>query len=270
MALHPLALQFAGVADAYERGRPEYDPGVVGAMAAELGLAPGGTILDLAAGTGKLTRALAGAGYDVTAVEPQASLREILGEQVGIERVRDGVAEQIPLPDASVEVVTVADAFHWFDRPRALDEIRRVLAPGGGLALFNTRPDWRAASWCDEFVRLVVENRVEHPHFDGRPWHEYVREAEGWSEPWEVHVTTYPPAETSRLLDQLASMSWIAAMAPDQRAAVMGRARDILESGHTPERLPLTVEIGLAALPGADGPGRGGLAPKGPPAAAST
>jgi SAM-dependent methyltransferase len=268
VALHPLALQFAGVAEAYERGRPEYDPGVVGAMAAELGLAPGGPVLDLAAGTGKLTRALVRAGYDVIAIEPQASLREILAEHVGTERVRDGLAEQIPLPDASVEVVTVADGFHWFDRPRALDEIRRVVAPGGGLALFNTRPDWRAASWCDEFVRLVVENRVEHPHFDGRPWHEYVREAEGWSEPWEVRVTTYPPADTGRLVDQLASMSWIAAMAPDQRAEVLRRAREILESGHTPERLPLTVEIGLAALPGADGPRRGGLPPPGPPPAA--
>jgi SAM-dependent methyltransferase len=268
VTLHPLALQFAGVAEAYERGRPEYDPGVVGAMAAELGLAPGGPVLDLAAGTGKLTRALVRAGYDVIAIEPQASLREILAEHVGTERVRDGLAEQIPLPDASVEVVTVADSFHWFDRPRALDEIRRVVAPGGGLALFNTRPDWRAASWCDELVRLVVENRVAHPHFDGRPWNEYVREAEGWSEPWEVRVTTYPPADTGRLVDQLASMSWIAAMAPDQRAEVLGHAREILESGHTPERLPLTVEIGLAAVPGADGPRRGGLPPPGPPPAA--
>lgn len=263
MSLHPLALRFADVAQEYERGRPDYDPAVVGAAAAELGIRPGATILDLAAGTGKLTRALVRGGYEVIAVEPQASLRTVLAAELGPGRVRTGVAEAIPLPDASVAAVTVADAFHWFDRPRALAEIRRVLQPAGGLALFNTRPDWRAASWCDELVSLLVENRrVEHPHFDGRPWHEYVREAEGWSEPWEIRVTTHPLADTGRLLDHLASMSWIAAMPEAERAGIMRRARGLLEAGHTPERLPLHVEIGLASRAGGRGPGRGGLAAK--------
>lgn len=265
MSLHPLALRFADVAQEYERGRPDYEPAVVGALAAELGISPGGPILDLAAGTGKLTRALTDGGYEVIAVEPQPSLRAILAEQVGPRRVLPGVAEAIPLPDASVQAVTVADGFHWFDRPRALQEIRRVLRPGGGLALLNTRPDWRAASWSEELVGLLVENRrVRHPHFDGRPWHEYVREAEGWGEPWEIRVTTYPRADVGRLLDHLASMSWIAAMPEDRRARLLHRARELLESGHTPERLPLHVEIGLAAPGAGAGGGRGGLAPRRP------
>ena len=75
MALHPLAAQFASVADVYERGRPEYAPAVVGALAAELGISPGVPVLDPAAGTGKLTRPLLAAGLDVVAVEPQAPLR---------------------------------------------------------------------------------------------------------------------------------------------------------------------------------------------------
>ena len=74
MALHPLADRFASVAEEYERGRPEYPPGVVGALTAELGLGPGAAVLDLAAGTGKLTRALLAAGLDVIAVEPQEAL----------------------------------------------------------------------------------------------------------------------------------------------------------------------------------------------------
>src|SRR5947209_9607660 len=131
VTLHPLAQQFASVADTYERGRPEYAPAVIGALAAELGLRPGGAVLDLAAGTGKLTRALLAFGLDVVAVEPQAPLRELLAKVTGGERVLDGTAEAIPLPDASVALVTVADAFHWFDQPRALAEIKRVLAPGG-------------------------------------------------------------------------------------------------------------------------------------------
>ena len=74
------------------------------------------------------------------------------------------MAEQIPLPDNSVEVVTVADSFHWFDRPRARAEIGRVpTAPGAAMALLNTWPDWSQASWNDEFVRIVVESRAQHP-----------------------------------------------------------------------------------------------------------
>src|SRR5438270_7125297 len=124
MGLHPLAERFADVAGVYERGRPEYPPAVVGAIAAELGLSGAAPVLDLGAGTGKLTRALLAAGLDVVAVEPQASLREPLAASVGAERVREGSAEAIPLADGTVRAVTVADAFHWFDQAAALAEIR--------------------------------------------------------------------------------------------------------------------------------------------------
>ena len=137
MSLHPLAERFASVADHYERGRPEYAPAVIGALAAELGLARGAMVLDLAAGTGKLTRALLAAELDVIAIEPQAALREVLATGVGEHRVREGLAEAIPQPDSSVQAVTVADAFHWFDHGKALEEIRRVLVPGGGLAVIT-------------------------------------------------------------------------------------------------------------------------------------
>ena len=110
VALHPLAEQFASVAGAYEGGRPEYAPAVVGALAAELQIEPGAPVLDLAAGTGKLTGALRAAGFDVVAVEPQASLREVLAASAGGDRALEGLAEAIPLLDASVAAVTVAGA----------------------------------------------------------------------------------------------------------------------------------------------------------------
>jgi SAM-dependent methyltransferase len=261
--LHPLALQLADVAEEYERGRPDYDPGAVGALAAELGLAPGARVLDLAAGTGKLSRALLAAGYDVVAVEPQVSLRKILCERIGPERVCDGLAEEIPLPDASVEAVTVADGFHWFDRPRALEEIRRVLRPGQGLAVVTTVPDWGGASWYEGFVRLVTDNRGHHPNFDGPPWHEFVRDAPGWGEPWEVHVTSFPPADPSRFPDHFASMSFIAALPQERRADLTAEVREMLATGDTPQRIRLTVEIGLARRADGPEPGGGGLPPAG-------
>jgi ubiquinone/menaquinone biosynthesis C-methylase UbiE len=110
--LHPLAAQFASIADVYERGRPDYAPAVVGALAAELGIAPGASVLDLAAGTGELTRALLAAGLEVVAVEPQAELRERLAAIIGSERVCEAVAEAIPLHNGAVDAVTVADGFH--------------------------------------------------------------------------------------------------------------------------------------------------------------
>ena len=241
-------MRFAEVADVYERGRPDYPAAVVGALAAELGIPPGAPVLDLAAGTGKLTRALLGAGFDVVAVEPQATLCEVLAGNVGAERVKQGVAEAIPLADESVAAVTVADAFHWFDQAVALREIQRVLRPGGGLAVLFNVPDWAGASWAEEVGSLMLELRPEHPGFDGRPWQEAVRGAPGWSEPREIRVTTNRPASPERLLDYLASTSWIAAMPERGRSEALARIEAIVRAGETPPEMPNQVVIGLSQL----------------------
>lgn len=248
MELHPLAQQFASVAETYERGRPEYAPAVIGATAAELGIRPPAPVLDLGAGTGKLTRALVSHGFAVVAVEPQEPLRAVLADKAGAARVLDGVAEQIPLEDGSVAAVMIADAFHWFDRPRALGEIRRVLQPGGGLALFNTVPDWSGASWAHELGTLVAGARPDHPHFDGRPWQEFVREAGGFADPWEIRVTAYRPADLEQVLAHMASMSWIAGLPGPERTDVLARMRTIVATGKTPDQLALHFEVGLTTL----------------------
>ncbi len=246
--LHPLAVHFAEVAGEYERGRPEYAPAVVGALSAELGLAPGAPVLDLGAGTGKLTRALLAAGLDVIAVEPQDSLRAPLAASIGAERVLAGFAEQIPLPDGAVLAVTVADAFHWFDRPRALAEIRRVLRPDGGLAILTTVRDATGASWALEVGAVMERLRPEHPHFDGAQWQELVRGAGGWSEPREIRVTSTQPASPARFGDYLASTSWIAALPAAERTATLAEIGAIIGAGETPAEMPVHVTIGLTRL----------------------
>ena len=98
-------------------------------------------MVDLAAGSGKLTRPLAALGCEVIAIEPVAEMRAAIGPTA---RALDGTAEAMPLPDDSADVVTVGQAFHWFDGPVALAEIERVLRPGGALALvWNRRPSSR-------------------------------------------------------------------------------------------------------------------------------
>jgi len=164
-----LARGFACVADDYELGRPNYPAQVVAVIDRELGVGPGRTVLDLAAGTGKLTRALSGSGARVVAVEPLAELRAALRA----DEVLDGRAESIPLADAAVDVVVVGDAWHWFEQARAADELARVLRPGGGVALvWQTPPGKRAPDWLREVYDLTAPFMGDHPNFrdeQGRP-----------------------------------------------------------------------------------------------------
>jgi SAM-dependent methyltransferase len=250
MALHSLTAHFSQVAGAYERGRPDYPPAVAGAIAAELDLPAAAPVLDLAAGTGKLTRALLGIGLEVVAVEPQAALREVLAAGVGSERVREGFAEAIPLADGSVAAVTVADAFHWFDHAVALAEIRRVLHPGGGLAVLSTVPDWSGASWAGDLGVLIADLRPEHPHFDGPPWQDSVRTTGGWTSAREIRVTSSQPASCERFVDYVASISWIAALPADRRTETLARVDALVRAGETPEEVPVHVSIALTALAG--------------------
>ena len=125
------AHSFGGVAEAYERGRPTYPADAVRWMLGEQPL----TVLELGAGTGKLTRVIAELGHDVHATDPDAAMLQILEREVPGVRTAEASAEDIPLGDASVDAVIAGQAFHWFDLDRALPEVARVLKPGGHLCL---------------------------------------------------------------------------------------------------------------------------------------
>lgn len=147
------ATAFGTAAHDYERGRPGYPPEAIDALVRDLCLERRSVVVDLAAGTGKLTRDLTRRFDAVIAIEPLAEMRQQLARTAPAAKVLDGTAERVPLPDASADAVFVAQAFHWFDGRRALDEIARVLRPGGGLALlWNTTPwERRESAW---FARL--------------------------------------------------------------------------------------------------------------------
>jgi SAM-dependent methyltransferase len=157
MTLHPAAAGFARAADVYERARPEYPPEAVIWVADRLELRPGRVVVDVGAGTGKLTRLLVPTGARVVAIEPQEEMLAVLREAVPEAEALEGSAESLPLADGFAEAVTAASAFHWFEPSRALPEIARVLRPGGRLALvFNTRdPE-------DALQRELTELLVPH------------------------------------------------------------------------------------------------------------
>ena len=128
-------------ADAYERGRPGYPRGAVQWLWTELGLEPGRTVLDVAAGTGKLTRELVPSGATVIAVEPVPAMRAVLERVVPDARALDGTAEALPIDDATVDAITVASAFHWFDGPVGGGRVPPCAAAGGqGRAAVESPP----------------------------------------------------------------------------------------------------------------------------------
>ena len=246
--VHPLASHFGNVVDEYDDGRPDFPPAAVGAITAELGLRPGARILDLAAGTGKLTRPLLDAGYDVIAVEPSAEFRERLKGAIGSERVLEGVAEQIPLEDRSVDAVTVSDALHWFDMEAAFAEIHRVLrrADGiGGLAIVFVGQDWRPTAWGEDLAALVTELRPEHPLFDGPPWQQVLRSSPGWEGLRELTVRAPAPASLDQILAYLCSFSFVAQMSPEDRAGVAARGAEVIGDRQVPAELEVRFRISI-------------------------
>lgn len=148
---------FETVAEQYERARPEYADEAVDWLVERLGLEPGARVLDLGAGTGKLTRQLVRRGLDVVAVEPGDEMRGVLQRVLPDVEALAGTAEAIPASDASVDAVTAGQAFHWFEREPALAEIARVLRPGGGLSFL-----WNA--WDPEDPLLGAIEELLRPH----------------------------------------------------------------------------------------------------------
>ncbi|MEI5676162.1 MULTISPECIES: class I SAM-dependent methyltransferase [unclassified Nocardioides] len=144
------ARSFGAVADAYDRGRPSYPRDAAAWLVGEQPT----TVLELGAGTGKLTGQLVDLGHDVHATDPDEAMLAILRRDLPDVRTTVGGAEEIAAPDASYDVVVSAQAFHWFDLDRALPEIARVLKPGGRLALVWNERDERIP-WVKKLGRII-------------------------------------------------------------------------------------------------------------------
>jgi SAM-dependent methyltransferase len=209
------SLSFGAEAAAYERGRPSYPPEAID------WLLPTGArnVLDLGAGTGKLTARLVERGLDVVAVDPIAEMLDVLSKSLPDTPALLGTAEEIPLPDNSVDAVLVAQAWHWVDPERAIPEVARVLRPGGQLGLvWNTRDE--RMGWVKELGQIIGP---EHDPFSEQvslpaPFTDVQRHQVEW--------TSYLTPQA--LIDLVASRSYCITSPEKVRTRVLGEVRELL------------------------------------------
>jgi SAM-dependent methyltransferase len=228
----------------YDELRPEYAPEAVAWVAERCGLGPGSSVVDLAAGTGRLSGRFLQLGVDVIAVEPAANMRAVLKERFPTVRAIVATAESMPLDDGAVDAVVVGNAFHHFGRDAAMVEIHRILRPRGALAVF-----W---AWPAEEEQLkipgmrAIYEAIEGTHAEAaimaahRSWADLPATVDGFDpfERREFSTTHVLPA--ARLADLYATFSDVVSLPAPTRAWLLDRishlARGLPETLHLPQR----------------------------------
>jgi SAM-dependent methyltransferase len=236
----PLAQVFGRAAEDYERGRPDWPAEALDLVTEELGLEPSAQVVDLAAGTGKLTRILAQRFARVVPVEPDDGMRALIS---GAEPLA-GTAEEIPLPDASADAVFCGEAFHWFDGVVALDEIARVLRPRGGLALMWNHWDFEPELPKALYARLgaIYERagRPGGPRYESGEW----RKAFPTSRLEPLHERTLSriveDVGRDRVVSLWLSVSSVASLPGEERLELAAYLRSELEPVY---RMPVTTDV---------------------------
>ncbi|HEX7310293.1 MAG TPA: class I SAM-dependent methyltransferase [Gaiellaceae bacterium] len=235
-----LRLSFGNVAGTYHRVRPPYSQPLLARAQAALELEADARVLDLGAGTGRLTRELAGRFAHVIAVEPNDPMRALIRDG----DVRAGAAESIPLEKASVDAVFVGEAFHWFDPRAAIPEIARVLRRRGGLAIIHVHwwetepplPEDALELLSEPWVRFSAQRNPPWDSAFGRTAFEPLR-----YERWEDGIDVDP----DELLELYSTTSSMAALPHDERAALFARVRPLLDRDYW---LPIKHELAWTRL----------------------
>jgi SAM-dependent methyltransferase len=245
LSVNPISeLGFSRSADAYERARPGYPDDAIGWLASRAGLGLGSDVLDLAAGTGKLTRSLVALGAHVVVVEPNREMLARLRAASPELEAYVGTAEALPLPDGAVDAITVAQAFHWFDAPRALAEAHRVLRVGGTLALL-----WNSRDLGDPLQAALEEiirpYRVTVPRDDDLDVAAIVAASGLFGEVEQRDFPWRQPLDTETLVDLISSRSYIAALDDSERGALLARVRTVAQQAAEPLHFAYVAQVFL-------------------------
>lgn len=234
MPVNRAAIGFHNRSSEYEHARPGYPEPAVRFLTRQLGLGPRVRLLDLGAGTGKLTRMLLASGVRPIGLEPMEGMRrQFTGVLPGCPLVA-AVAEAIPLAAGSIDAICAGQAFHWFANPRALGEIKRVLRKDGRLGLiWNSRPrGGRGEGWQAEMWGLVDRYEPAQPGYD-RGWKRALDEFGGWREVAAQSFANAQSVSLDQILQRVASTSFIAGLPDDEHAKLLARVRTLVSS-HPP------------------------------------
>jgi SAM-dependent methyltransferase len=238
---HPDSRSFELVAGLYERVRPEYPAEAIAWLTEQLDLREGRTVLDLGAGTGKLTRALMATGAHVIAIEPGDAMRAELVRAVPQAEALRGAAEDIPLPDSSVDAITVGQAFHWFRHDEALPELHRVLRAGGGVGLlWNSRDQDSELQHVvnDLIATLVPPKRALAFGSSGR-----LAESELFGRMEERRFSFVQELDADALVDRIASISFVAAAPEGERKRVERGLRELVAANGGVVAFPYVTDV---------------------------
>jgi SAM-dependent methyltransferase len=241
---HPDSRSFELVAGLYERARPEYPPEAIAWLAEQLDLRKGRTVLDLGAGTGKLTRALVATGARVIAVEPGDAMRAELVRAVPEAQALRGGAEDVPLADASVDAIAVGQAFHWFRHEEALPELHRVLRPGGGIGLlWNSRDQDSPLQLVvnDLIATLVPPKRAVAYGSSGR-----LAESDLFGPMEERRFSFVHELDADGLVDRISSISFVAAAPESERRRIEQALRDLVATEGGVVAFPYVTDVYIA------------------------
>jgi SAM-dependent methyltransferase len=217
------ALSFGQVAEDYEATRPDWPLEPFTEVLEHFGVRAQPDVVDVAAGTGKLTRTLAQLAGTLVAVEPDAALRAVIERVLPGVELRAGTAEALPLPAASADVIAAGQAFHWVDLERAGAEFGRVLRPGGILIAGWNVPT-EDGSWYDAVIEYLETENPAHLPASERDWTAAFQELAGYEGLHEVafrHSQARTEAEFTRLLG---THSATIRLTPERRAEVIAGA----------------------------------------------
>jgi ubiquinone/menaquinone biosynthesis C-methylase UbiE len=244
--VHRAATAFSGAASVYERARPDYPPEALSWLGERLALGPGRRVLDLAAGTGKLTRGLVASGAEVIAVEPVEGMRLTLAEAVPGAAVVAGVAQAIPLGSHTVDAITVAQALHWFATATAVDEMHRVLRRGSRLAVVWNRRDLSDPLQA-ALHRLMAPLQGDTPSGVTGEWRRVLEDvgtgAVRFVPDAQLRAPWHQTLDVDGVAARVASVSFVAGMDPTRRARLLDEVRAEARRYPSPLALPYTTEI---------------------------
>jgi SAM-dependent methyltransferase len=230
VTVHPVAQQGFGAPDDYESARPSYPPDAVAWLRDVLRLDTATRVCDLAAGTGKLTRLLAPSVDGLFAIEPVAGMRATFRSLLPGVPIAAGTAEALPIAPATLDAVTVAQAFHWFDFDRAVAELARVLCPGGRFALVWNARD-RSVEWVDQVWTIMDRVEKRAPWRDHEHWRDSAQRAmPGFGPLHEAEFRHEQLLTPEAVVQRVASVSHVAVLPDAERVAVLDEVRMVVAS----------------------------------------